>query len=114
MVRIVTLANNIPNMPVQNSAFGLSQESREKYEAEAQRQAVADFRAKAQVLTQQFGFAAYSIEQIQVTSAQEHFRPVMMAASSNAMSMSKTAGPLPVEAGETSVSVDISGTVQMR
>lgn len=114
MVRIATLANNIPNMPVQSSVFGLSRESREKYEADAQRQAVADFRAKAQVLTQQFGFATYGIEQLQVTSSQEYVRPVMMAAASNAMSMSKMAGPLPIEAGETAVSVDISGTVQMR
>ena len=114
-VRITTLAANVQGMPVANVAFGLSPESRVKYEDEAQRLAVTDFRARAGVLAKQFGFTNYTIDNVQVNSSQDTpVMPMAMARGGAMMSMSKAASPVPVEAGETNVTVNVSGTVQMR
>lgn len=114
-IRITTLAANIENMPVVNVAFGLSPEARVKYEDEAQRLAVADFRARAGVLTKQFGFTNYTIDNVQVNSSQDTPMPApMMARGGDMMSMSKASSPVPVEAGETTVTVNVNGSVQMR
>lgn len=114
-VRITTLAASIENMPVANVAFGLSPEARVKYETEAQRLAVADFQSRASVLAKQFGFNGYTIENVQVNSSQDMpVMPMAMARGGAMMSLSKGAGPVPVEAGETKVTVMVNGSVQMR
>ena len=112
-VRITTLAGNIQKMPVTNVAFGLSPSARAKYEEEAQKLAVADFRQRAKLLTEQFGFSNYSIDNVHVNAS--HDMPMPMARMEMAASMpAKMASPIPVEAGETTVTVVVNGSVQMR
>lgn len=112
-VRITTLAGNIQKMPVTNVAFGLSHSARAKYEEEAQKLAVADFRQRAKLLTEQFGFSNYSIDNVHVNAS--HDMPMPMARMEMAASMpAKMASPIPVEAGETTVTVVVNGSVQMR
>lgn len=113
-VRITTLAANIQGMPVVNVTFGISPETRVKYENEAQRLAVAEFRARAGVLTKQFGFTNYTIENVQVNSSQDTFAMPMAMERGAMMNTSATASPVPVEAGETNVTVNVNGSVQMR
>ena len=110
---ITTLAGNIQKMPVTNVAFGLSPSARAKYEEEAQKLAVADFRQRAKLLTEQFGFSNYSIDNVHVNAS--HDMPMPMARMEMAASMpAKMASPIPVEAGETTVTVVVNGSVQMR
>lgn len=112
-VRITTLAGNIQKMPVTNVSFGLSPAARAKYEEEAQKLAVADFRQRAKLLTEQFGFSNYSIDNVHVNAS--HDMPMPMARMEMAASMpAKMASPIPVEAGETTVTVVVNGSVQMR
>ena len=112
MVGVSTLAANLKNMTVVHTGFELSSSARIQYELQAQKMAVDDFRAKAQLLTEQFGFATYTLDNIQVTAANEFARPMRaMAMESNIMA--KSASPIPVEAGETTITMHVNGTIQM-
>ena len=107
---ISQLAGRIQTMTIARVSQGLSREQREKAEGGVMAQAISRYRAQAAQVTQQFGYASYVIREVNVGSNDQGGGPVPMLA--KAMSMSADA-PLPVEAGQTSVSVTVSGTVQM-
>lgn len=109
---ISQLAGRIQTMTIARVAQGLSREQREKAEGSVMAQAITRYRAQAAQVTQQFGYASYVIREVNVGSNDQGGGPVPMLASAKAMSMSADA-PLPVEAGQTSVSVTVSGSVQM-
>ncbi|MDO9316418.1 MAG: SIMPL domain-containing protein [Burkholderiaceae bacterium] len=109
---ISQLAGRIQTMTIARVAQGLSREQREKAEGSVMAQAIGRYRAQAAQVTQQFGYASYVIREVNVGNNDQGGGPVPMLASAKAMSMSADA-PLPVEAGQTSVSVTVSGTVQM-
>jgi predicted secreted protein len=109
---ISQLAGRIQTMTIARVAQGLSREQREKAEASMTAQAIGRYRAQAAQVTQQFGYASYAIREVNVGSNDQGGGPVPMLASAKTMSMSADAA-LPVEAGQTSVSVTVSGTVQM-
>ncbi|MFM9917430.1 MAG: SIMPL domain-containing protein [Rhizobacter sp.] len=109
---ISQLAGRIQTMTIARVTQGLSREQREKAEGSVMSQAIGRYRAQAAQVTQQFGYASYVIREVNVGSNDQGGMPVPMLASAKSMAMSADA-PLPVEAGQTSVSVTVSGTVQM-
>jgi len=109
--RITQTAARIQSMTVSHLNFGLSREQRAKVESDAQAQAIERFKAKAAELAKGFGFAGYSLREVSV-NANDMVSPIP-----RPMAMSKAASadiPLPVEAGKATVSVTVSGSVQLK
>ena len=109
---VAQLAGRLTTLTVARVGFTLSREARERVEEEATQLAIARFRARAEGYSRQFGFGGYQIRDVQVGLQDA---PAIMA---RAPMMRATAAPtadeaLPVEAGKTTVSVSVSGTVQM-
>ena len=111
--RIAATAGKITSMTVANVGFGLSREQRAKVEGEAQTLAIESFKARAQEITRNFGFSAYTLREVSVNGNEgQEVRPRMMAMAAKS-SMASDA-PIPVEAGKSTVVVNVAGSVQMR
>ena len=105
------LAGRIQSMTIARVSQGLSREQREKAESGVTAQAIARYRAQAAEVTKQFGYGSYSVREVSVNSNEQGGpEPMMMRAKVFAAAAD---APLPVEAGQTSVTVTVSGTVQM-
>ncbi len=110
--RITTAAGRISTMALSRTGFGLSREQRAKVEGDAQSQAIERFKAKATDLSRAFGFKGYTLREVQVNTSDSSPmmpRPRMMAMEAKAASDA----PVPVEAGKSTVTVNVSGSVQM-
>lgn len=111
---VAQLAGRLQGLNVARVGFTLSREARERAEAEATAQAISRFRSRAQSYASQFGFSGYRLREVQV-GLEEAARfvqtraPMLRAAAISAPSEE----PLPFEAGRTSISVTVSGSVQM-
>ncbi|RZL67176.1 MAG: DUF541 domain-containing protein [Variovorax sp.] len=111
--RITQTAGRITTLNVGNVGFGLSREQRAKVEAEAQTQAIDNFKQKAGELAKNFGFAGYTLREVSVNASQSSpGRPRMMAMEAKSFSSADSA--VPVEAGKASVVVNVSGSVQLK
>jgi len=106
------LAGRIQSMTIARVSQGLSREQREKTEGSVTAQAIARYRAQAAEVTKQFGYASYSVREVSVNSNEQGGGPEPMMMRARVFAAAADA-PLPVEAGQTSVSVTVSGTVQM-
>lgn len=110
--RITQTANRITTLTVGGVGFGLSREQRAKVETEAQSIAIENFKQKAAELAKGFGFAGYTLREVSVNANEGGpIRPRMMAAQAKSFSAD---APVPIEAGKTSVVVNISGAVQLK
>lgn len=110
--RITATAGRIQTMTMGGVTFGLSREQRARVETEAQQIAIERFKTKAAELAKGFGFTGYTLREVSVNSNDQNYpRPRMMAME---MKSSQADAPLPVEAGKSSVVVNISGSVQLR
>lgn len=112
--RISTVAGEISTMTVSQTGFGLSRPQRMKVEEEAQATAIQRFRDKAKTVSKSFGFEDSSIREVSVNLG-ENVRPMAnMMSSRSGMAVASVDSPVPVQPGKTSVSVTVSGSVQMR
>lgn len=111
--RITNTAARVTTMTIGNVAFDLSREQRAKVEREAQGQAIENFKTQAADLTRAFGFSAFSLREVAVNSNSyaPGPRPRMMAMEAKS---AVADAPIAVEAGKTTVTVNVSGSVQMR
>lgn len=112
LAAISQLAGRLAGMTVARVGFGLSREAREKVEAELAAQAIARFKSRADDYSHQFGFGGYGLREITVGGAdlpppQPMFRARAMSAAGAADES------LPVQAGKTTVSVSVAGSIQM-
>ena len=112
IARVCEAAGRVPGMVVSQAAFRLSSERRERAEHDVQAQAIAQFRAKAADIARSFGFNAYGLREVSV-NVQDVAIPRMRMVASEAASAPADAA-LPVEAGKTTVTVNVSGSVQLR
>ena len=106
--------NTLPNaLTVSRVGYRLSKEQREKVEADVTAQAIERYRARAADYAKQFGYGGYVIREVNVSSNEPPgFAPVpMLRAKAMAASADEA---LPVEPGKGSVSVTVSGSVQMK
>lgn len=106
------LAGKLNTMTVARTGFTLSREAREKVEGEVSATAIARFRAQADAYAKQFGFAGYTVREVNVnTGGDGPMQPVPVF---RAQAMQATVeSPLPVEAGRANVTATVSGSVQM-
>lgn len=108
---IAQLTGRVQTMTIARVGYTLSRETREKAEADAVAQAIARWRAKAQQMSQQFGYAGYTVREVNVSTNEPGGGPVPMM-----MSRAKTmdaAESLPTEAGKGEVTASVSGAAQM-
>jgi predicted secreted protein len=109
---IAQLTGRINTMTIARVGTSLSREQREKVEGEATAEAVARYKARAAESAKLFGFSGYTLREVQINSNE----PPMYA--SAPMMRAKTmaadaAESLPVELGRGTVTVTVSGTVQL-
>ena len=109
--RISETAGKIQTMTVAGVNFGLSREQRQGVQTQAQTQAIAQFRQRASEIAKAFDFAGYALGEISVNydDPTPPGRPMLMAARAVTSD-----APVPLEAGLTSVSVTVTGSVQLK
>ncbi|KDR28271.1 MULTISPECIES: SIMPL domain-containing protein [Caballeronia] len=100
------------SMQVGSVAFSLSPEAQRAAEQKLVSQAIDSFRKQAQSAAQGFGYSNFTIREVNVGRSGAQPRPVMMM-QSRAMSADAKMAPIAMEAGTTTVTVDVSGSVQM-
>ncbi len=111
--RIARTAGHISTLTVSGVSFDLSREERAKAEVDAQRMAIDEFKQKAAALAAAFGFSAYTLREVSVNANGGDFpRPRAMAM--RAQSALASDAPVPVEAGNATVVVNVSGSVQLK
>lgn len=111
--RITSTAGKIQSLTMGNVSFALSREQRTKVEAEAQTIAIDRFKAKAIEVSKSFGFSSYTLREVSINADDQSFPPrprmvAMQAKSADAESA------VSVQAGKSTVLVNINGSVQMR
>jgi predicted secreted protein len=100
-------------MAIGNVGFGLSREQRTRVESDAQNIAIEHFKSKAGELARGFGFSGYTLREVNVASNDMAPIPRFRMTAAGTPSMAESA-PVPVEAGKASVTVTVSGSVQLR
>lgn len=111
-VRLSTLAARLPGMTVTGSGWSVSRALREKHESELTAQAILRFRQRADEVTRHFGQRAWSVREVNVMLQDEGGRPrpmVMMRAAAAA----EADAALPTEAGRSTLSATVQGTVTL-
>ncbi len=110
---ITATAGRLSSLTVSSMGFSLSRDARRRLESEVQAQAIERFRARATEVTQAFGFTAYTLGTISISSTDESVRPMprMMAMEARA---AMADAPLPAEAGTDTVSVTVAGSIVLR
>jgi predicted secreted protein len=111
--RITGTAGKIQSLTMGNVSFALSREQRAKVEAEAQTIAIERFKAKALEVTKGFGFSGYTLREVSINANDQGFQPRPRMAAMQAKSMESDT-PMSVEAGKSTVQVNVSGSVQMK
>ena len=114
--RVSQLAGNLPRMTVAQADFSLSREGRQQLEAEVQSQAVQNFRQRAQALARDFGFAGYTLRQVNVSAVdrpEPGIQPRMLMADA-AMAPAAAPAAIPLVAGKDEVRITVSGSIQLR
>ena len=112
--RITQTAARITSMTIAQVAFALSPEQRSKVERDAQSQAIENFKTQAADLTRAFGFADYTLREVAVNSNSYAPGPRPRLMAMEARSDMVGSAPIAVEAGKSTVTVNVSGSVQMR
>jgi predicted secreted protein len=109
MAAIGALATRLTTLAVTRVGQSLSREAREKAEGEVAAQAIARFCSKADEVARHFGYAGWTMREVNVTSADTPPMPIPRA---RVMAMAADEA-LPVEAGKATVTVSVGGTVQL-
>ena len=109
---IAQLAGRINTMAIARVGYSLSREAREKAEADIASQAIARYRAKAADYAKQFGYGGYVVGEVNVASDNDAGggpRPM----TALRMKAEMADAGLPTEAGKATVTVNVSGSVQL-
>ena len=111
MSAIALLAGRLNTLTVARVGFTLARDTRERVEADAAAQAIARFRARAADYARQFGYAGYSVREVNVGTSEPPIGAPMPRV--RAMAAASADESIPVEAGKATVTVQVSGSVQM-
>lgn len=110
--QITSLASKLQDLTVSQIDWKLSAEQRKEAETRMQAEAVAGFKNKARTLTQQFGFADYTLKEVRV-GGQETNEGVMQRMAMVQMDAPSTS-PVPTLPGKSRVVVNMTGSIQLR
>ena len=111
MQAIGQLSGRITTLTINRVGYAISRELREKSEAEVSGQAIARYRTKAAEYAKHFGYASFTIREVNVGSNE----PVGYSAAPmmRAKATMDAGEALPVELGKGTVTVNVNGTVQL-
>lgn len=109
--RITETAGKLPTLTVASIQFGLTPEQHQTAQAKAQAQAIAQFRSNATEVARGFGFSEYTLVEVHIGA--ESPGPVMRQRMLASASMAADA-PIAAEGGTSSVTVTVSGSVQLK
>jgi predicted secreted protein len=109
---IAQLTSRVQTLTIARLGFSLSREARQKVEADVAAQAIERFRARADAVSKQFGFAGYAVREVAVSSDLPMQQQLPMMRVQSARVAEEPA--LPVEAGKATVTATVSGSVQMK
>lgn len=112
--RISTVAGRIQTLTMGHVGFSLSREAQQALEAEVQAMAIERFKQQASQVAKGFGFNAYSLREIAISSADSGSPPVRPRAMAMEAKAAMSDAPMAVEAGTSMVNVTISGSIQLR
>lgn len=110
--RITQAAGRIQTMTLAGMSFGLSREQRARVESDAQTKAIEQFKNRANELAKGFGFTGYTLREVAVNSNDMGPMPRFSPMAMQAKLASDSA--VPAEPGKSTVSVTVSGSVQLR
>ena len=114
---IAALAGKLSQqMQIGNMEFSLSRQKRNSVEQTLTHAAIQAFRRKAQDITRQFGFQHYNLVDINFninTPMPRRTNSVMFAMADTESAALQKSVPLPIEGGESEVTLRISGKIQM-
>lgn len=109
------LAGDIsPVMQVGNVQFSLSPEAQRAAEQKLSSEAIASFREQAAANARAFGYSSYTVRDVNVGHQGVLPRPMMMMSARAMSADAKAAPPMPLEGGTSTVTVNVSGSVQMK
>jgi len=101
------------SMQVGSVTFSLSPEAQRAAEQKLSTQASASFKQQAQSLAQACGYSGYAIREVNIGRNGSSPRPVMMMAARSMGADAKMSAPMALEGGTSTVTVNVSGSVQM-
>jgi predicted secreted protein len=109
---IAQLAGRIQTLTVASTGLSLSREAREKVESQVVAEAIGRFRARADEVSRQFGFAGWTLREVNVQTELPMGQPQPRMRVASAMAATADEA-LPVEAGKATVSVTVAGSVAL-
>jgi len=101
-------------MQVGNVQFSLSPQAERAAEQKLTGDAIASFREQAAAGARAFGYGGYTIREVNIGHSGVPPRPVMMMSARAMSADAKMAAPLSLEGGTSTVTVNVSGSVQMK
>jgi predicted secreted protein len=114
--RIAHTASQMQSLAVSNMVFSLSREAQQQLESDVQALAIERFQRRAGEVAKAFGFAAYQLREVSISSADAGgggvFRRQSMVM--DAGSSMRELEPLPAEPGRSQLTVSVSGSVQLK
>jgi predicted secreted protein len=99
-------------LQVAGVTFSLSPAAQQREETKLVAQAIASFRQQALAAAQGFGYSGFSIREVNVGRS-GMLRPARMAFQAMAAAPMSKSAAVPIEAGTTTVTVNVNGSVQM-
>jgi predicted secreted protein len=109
--RITTVAARVQGMTVSQVQWELSPELRRQTESRIQGLALAQFQQRASALASGFGFNSYALREVRVSNQEPAHEPSPMRMAS--LQMDAAPSPMPAQAGQTRVVVNVSGSIQL-
>jgi predicted secreted protein len=100
-------------MQISNVTFSLSNDARDAAQKKLSGEAIAAFRQKAANASAAFGFGGFTIREVSVSAGESSPPRPMMMARMNAAPASAKMADVPLEAGDSTVTVNVNGSVQM-
>jgi predicted secreted protein len=111
--RITAAVGNVRTLTVSQLSFGLGRAQRAKAERDAQDLAIEGFKSRAGEIARGFGFPGFTLREVSVQANEQGGgpRPRMMAMEARS---GASASPVPADAGNTSIVVTVTGSIQLR
>jgi predicted secreted protein len=113
MPAIAQLTARIQTLSIARVGSSLSREARQQVEGDVTTQAITRFRERADAVARQFGYIGYTVREVSVSSDAPQGAPTLFARPMALRAGAEDAA-LPVEAGKATVTVSVSGSVQMK
>jgi len=101
-------------MQISSVNFSLSPEAQRAAHAKLSGEAIANFRQQAQAATQAFGYNGYVVREVNLSRNNNPIpRPMMLMSARSMVAGSAPAESIPVESGNETVTVTVSGSIVM-